>query len=74
MNDECYVYIALPGETDFVTAGRFLLTADRHGIPTGRIARRRIASNLVAAATGRPGAISTHVFQRVDLQFGRSPS
>ena len=29
MNDECYVYIVLPGETDFVTAGRFLLTADR---------------------------------------------
>ncbi len=36
MNDECYVYIVLPGETEFVTAGKFVLTADRHGIPTGR--------------------------------------
>ena len=36
MNDECYVYIVLPGETEFVTAGRFVLTNDRHGIPTGR--------------------------------------
>lgn len=36
MNDECYVYIVLPGETEFVTAGRFVLTTDRHGIPTGR--------------------------------------
>ena len=36
MNDECYVYIVLPGETEFVTAARFVLTTDRHGIPTGR--------------------------------------
>ncbi|MCZ0953644.1 MAG: HipA domain-containing protein [Rhodospirillaceae bacterium] len=36
MNDECYVYIVLPGETVFVTAGRFVLTTDRRGIPTGR--------------------------------------
>ena len=25
--DECFVYIVLPGETEFVTAGRFLLGA-----------------------------------------------
>ena len=36
MNDECYVYIVLPGETEFVTAARFVLATDRHGIPTGR--------------------------------------
>ena len=36
MNDECYVYIVLPGETEFVTAGRFVLATNRHGIPTGR--------------------------------------
>lgn len=36
MNDECYVYIVLPGETEFVTAGKFVLTADRHGIPLGK--------------------------------------
>jgi serine/threonine-protein kinase HipA len=33
---ECFVYITLPGETEFVTAGRFRLTVDRHSVPTGR--------------------------------------
>lgn len=33
---ECYVYITLPGQTEAVTAGRFALTTDRHGIPIGR--------------------------------------
>lgn len=36
MNDECYVYIMLPGETEFVTAGKFVLTADRHRNPIGK--------------------------------------
>ena len=33
---ECFVYITLPGETKFVTAGRFQLTTDRNDIPTGK--------------------------------------
>lgn len=33
---ECYVYITLPGQIDPVTAGRFTLTTDRHGISVGR--------------------------------------
>lgn len=33
---ECFVYIALPGETEFVTAGRFQLDQDRNGVPVGR--------------------------------------
>jgi len=33
---ECYVYMTLPGATEFVTAGKFLLATDRHGIPTGK--------------------------------------
>jgi serine/threonine-protein kinase HipA len=33
---ECYVYIALPGTTEFVTAGRFVLEPDRAGVPVGR--------------------------------------
>lgn len=36
MNDECYVYIVLPGETEFVTAGKFVLATDRHGVATGK--------------------------------------
>jgi len=33
---ECYVYVTLPGETKFVTAGKFKLTTDRRGISTGK--------------------------------------
>ena len=33
---ECYVYITLPEETEFVTAGKFELTTDRRGNPTGK--------------------------------------
>ncbi len=33
---ECYVYITLPGETKFVTAGKFELSTDRQDIPTGK--------------------------------------
>ena len=36
MNDACYVYIVLPGETAFVTAGKFVLAADRHRNPIGK--------------------------------------
>jgi len=34
--NECYVYITLPGQTHAVAAGRFVLTVDRRGIPLGR--------------------------------------
>lgn len=33
---ECFVYITLPGETEFVTAGKFQHTIDRRGDPLGR--------------------------------------
>ena len=36
MNDECYVYIVFPGETEFLTAGKFVLSTDRHGVATGK--------------------------------------
>jgi serine/threonine-protein kinase HipA len=32
----CFVYITLPGTTEFVTAGKFVLTTDRRGNPTGQ--------------------------------------
>jgi len=34
--EECFVHIALPGEAEFVTAGRFEHMEDRHGVATGR--------------------------------------
>jgi serine/threonine-protein kinase HipA len=35
-SQECFVYIALPGQTEFVTAGKFRLGANRQGIPSGK--------------------------------------
>jgi serine/threonine-protein kinase HipA len=35
-SQECFVYIVLPGETEFVTAGRFKLSTDRSGLPIGK--------------------------------------
>ena len=32
---ECYVYVVLPGETEFVTAGRFRVSETRDGAPYG---------------------------------------
>lgn len=34
---ECFVYIVLPGQTDFVTAARFALGTDRGGNPRGEL-------------------------------------
>lgn len=34
---ECYVYIVLPGETEFVTAARFTVTQNRNGEPIGTL-------------------------------------
>ena len=36
MTSEAFVYLMLPGTTEFVTAGRFVLATDRAGIPFGR--------------------------------------
>jgi serine/threonine-protein kinase HipA len=33
---ECFVYITLPGKTEAVTAGRFVLTKSRDGTPLGK--------------------------------------
>ncbi len=33
---QCFVYLTLPGTTEFVTAGRFVLEPDRTGMPVGR--------------------------------------
>ena len=33
---ECYVYITLPEQINPITAGRFTLSVDRHGIPIGK--------------------------------------
>ena len=35
-NGQCYVYITLPGATEPVTAGRYVLATDRRGEAIGR--------------------------------------
>src|SRR3546814_13863511 len=35
MTFECFVYIVLPGQTEFVTAGRFRVSEARDGTPVG---------------------------------------
>lgn len=44
---ECYVYIVPPGETEFVTAGRFQVSETRDGLPLGQFVygRRYLARN-----------------------------
>jgi len=44
---ECFVYITLPGEVQAVTAGRFELAKNRHGVPLGRFVygKRYLARN-----------------------------
>jgi len=34
-NLECYVYVVLPGSTEFITAGRFSQSRDRQDQPVG---------------------------------------
>ena len=47
MTSEAFVYIMLPGETSFVTAGRFVLTEDRT-VP------RSVALYMVVAISHAP--------------------
>lgn len=61
MANECYVYIVLPGETQFVTAGKFELSADRHGTPLGRFVYGR-------SYLDRPDAVP---IDPVELTLGR---
>ena len=38
---ECYVYVVLPGQTEFITAGRFRVSETRDGIRLGEFVYRR---------------------------------
>ena len=35
-NTECFVYITLPGQTAFTTAGKFAVATNRHGVAVGK--------------------------------------
>lgn len=57
---ECFVYITLPGETQAVTAGRFVLAVDRRGVPQGRFVYGR-------SYLERPNAVA---LDPVELKLG----
>ncbi len=59
---ECYVYIMLPGTTEFVAAGRFVLDTDRKGVPIGRFVYGR-------SYLERPEALS---IDPVELKLGKT--
>lgn len=48
---ECFVYIALPGQAEFVTAARFVIGTDRAGNPRGELVYGR---NYLARADAVP--------------------
>jgi hypothetical protein len=63
VTSECFVYIALPGEAEFVTAGRFERTIDRNGVATGRFVYGK-------SYRERANAVPLHVFRSwVSLSF-----
>lgn len=70
MADECYVYIMLPGETQFVTAGKFDLSTDRRGTPLGRFAYGRSYLERPAAVAIDPVelTLSRGTFQTAALK------
>lgn len=70
MNGECYVYIVLPGETEFVTAGKFVLTADRHRNPIGRFVygQSYLARNNAVAIDPIELKLTTETFETRKLK------
>lgn len=74
MTSDAFVYLMLPGETTFVTAGRFVLTKDRHGAPWGRFVYGRnylARANAVALDPNElPLAERTYETHRLKGIFG----
>src|SRR3990167_472283 len=59
---ECFVYIVLPGTTEFVTAGRFSILPVRHGLPIGKFV---YGKNYLA----RPDAVE---IDPIELKLGQA--
>ena len=74
MKSECYVYLALPGETGFVTAGKFEQTTDQDRIPVGRFiyARSYLERTNAVAIDPVELKLTRQVFEtkRLDGIFG----
>lgn len=66
---ECFVYITLPGETEFVTAGRYELTKDRRDSPLGRFVygRSYLARSDAVAIDPVELKLSTNIYETARL-------
>ena len=63
-NLECYVYVVLPGSTEFITAGRFSQSRDRQDQPVGTFVYGR-------SYRARPDAVE---LDPVQLKLRQAPS
>lgn len=65
----CYVYITLPRQTEPITAGRFMLTIDRYGIPLGRFVYGKKYLERADAVAFDPVELklSQHVYETTSL-------
>lgn len=74
MKNECYVYLALPGETGFVTAGKFEQAVDQDRTPVGRFiyAKSYLAHTNAVAIDPVELKLTQQVFEtkRLDGIFG----
>jgi serine/threonine-protein kinase HipA len=66
----CFVYVALPGATDLVTAARFELTTDRGGIPLGRFVYGRSYLSRADAVPFDPAELklASRVYETTAMQ------
>lgn len=69
-NTECYVYITLPRQTDFVAAGKFSLGKDRRGTPIGRFVYGR--NCLAQLISGEP-RVPNGTWDVIANRLGRTP-
>ncbi|MDN5850885.1 MAG: type II toxin-antitoxin system HipA family toxin, partial [Nitrococcus sp.] len=67
---ECYVYIVLPGETEFVTAGRLHVSITRDGAPLGQFVygRRYLARNDSVELDPVELRLARHTYETVRMK------
>jgi len=68
--ETCYVYITLPGQTEPITAGRFILTVDRYDTPLGRFVYGKKYLERADAVAFDPVELklSQHVYETTALK------
>jgi serine/threonine-protein kinase HipA len=70
MTSEAFVHLMLPGTTEFVTAGRFVLATDRTSVPFGRFiyARSYLERNDAVPIDPVELPLSDHTYETMNLK------